>query len=98
MSGEFNRRWRQPGDEAHTNIPALSNELLTPSHTWEEEVSPYVLPWGRSYWWAYDLSNVRTAKGDYIRWQLLKGKDREQVRSVGMPVLPSYNFSLGFSF
>lgn len=135
MSGEFNRRWRQPGDEAHTNIPALSNELLTPSHTWEEEVSPYVLPWGRSYWWAYDLSNVRTAKGDYIRWQLLtlnydlpdrhlkrlgvsnmrfgfqvqnlgyltfdkklKGKDPEQVRSVGMPVLPSYNFSLGFSF
>ena len=80
-------------------------------------------------------SNVRTAKGDYIRWQLLtlnydlpdrhlkrlgvsnmrfgfqvqnlgyltfdkklKGKDPEQVRSVGMPVLPSYNFSLGFSF
>ncbi len=135
MTGEFNKRWRKPGDEAHTNIPALSNELLTPSYTFEEAVSPYVLPWQKSYWWAYDRSDVRTAKGDYIRWQLLtlnydlpdrhlkrlgisnmrfgfqvqnigyltfdkklKGKDPEQVNSVGMPVLPSYNFSLGFSF
>ena len=135
MSGEFNNRWRKPGDEAHTNVPALSNEELVPAYTLEEAVSPYVLPWQKSYWWAYDRSNVRTAKGDYIRWQLLtlnydlpdrylkrtgisnmrfglqvqnigcltfdkklKGKDPEQVRSVGMPVLPSYNFSCSFSF
>lgn len=134
MSGEFNKRWRKPGDEAHTTIPALSNELLIPASR-DETISPYVLPWLKSYWWAYDRSNVRTVKGDYIRWQMLtlnynlpdrylkrvgvsnvrfglqvqnlgylafdkklKGKDPEQVRSVGMPVLPSYNFSFSFSF
>lgn len=127
MSGEFNQRWRQPGDE--TIIPALSNEELMGI------VSSYILPLDYSYWWAYDQSDVRTAKGSYIRWQTLtlnynlpdryvhrlgmsnvrfgfqvqnlgvltfdkklKGKDPEQVRSVGMPVLPSYNFSLDFSF
>lgn len=135
MSGEFNDRWRKPGDEAHTNIPTLSNAALIPSQTAYEKVSYHILPWNRSYWWAYDQSNVRTAKGSYIRWQTLtlnytlpdrytkclgasnvrfgfqvqnlgiltfdkklKGKDPEQVRYVGMPVLPSYNFNLSFSF
>ena len=135
MSGEFNNRWRKPGDEAYTNIPALSNEALMPSQTATESVSYHILPWNRSYWWAYDQSDVRTARGSYIRWQQLtlnytlpdrlvkrtgasnvrlgmqvqnlgvltfdkklKGKDPEQVRSIGMPVLPSYNFSLSFSF
>lgn len=135
MSGEFNNRWRKPGDEAYTNIPALSNEALVPSQTATESVSYHILPWNRSYWWAYDQSDVRTARGSYIRWQQLtlnytlpdrlvkrtgasnvrlgmqvqnlgvltfdkklKGKDPEQVRSIGMPVLPSYNFSLSFSF
>ncbi|MFR3328591.1 MAG: SusC/RagA family TonB-linked outer membrane protein [Odoribacter splanchnicus] len=135
MSGEFNNRWRKPGDEAHTNIPGLSNAALMPSQTVTEKVSYHILPWNYSYWWAYDQSNVRTAKGSYIRWQTLtlnytisnryvkrlgasnvrlgiqiqnlgvlnfdkklKGKDPEQVRSVGMPLLPSYNFNLSFSF
>lgn len=135
MSGEFNDRWRKPGDEAFTDIPCLSNAALIPSQTVEEKVSYHILPWNRSYWWAYDQSNVRTAKGSYIRWQTLtlnytlpdryvkrlgasnvrigmqvqnlgvltfdkklKGKDPEQVRSVGMPLLPSYNFNLSFSF
>lgn len=135
MSGEFNKRWRKPGDEAYTTIPALSNESLIPASSLDETISPYVLPWLKSYWWAYDRSNVRTVKGDYIRWQMLtlnynlpdrhfkrlgvsnvrfsfqvqnlgylafdkklKGKDPEQVRSVGMPVLPSYNFNFSFSF
>ena len=135
MSSVFVNRWRQPGDEAHTDIPALSNADLSNNNTSAYLASPYILPWQSTLWWAYDQSDVRTAKGSYIRWQnlslyydvpdkklrrlgvsnvrigfqtqnlcvftfdkKLKGMDPEQVRNLGLPVLPSYNFSLNFSF
>ncbi len=135
MSAEFVNRWRQPGDELHTSIPALSNEELSNNNYRSLYASTYILPWQSTLWWAYDQSDVRTVKGSYIRWQnlslyydlpnkklkrlgvsnvrigfqaqnlcvftfdkKLKGMDPEQVRYVGLPVLPSYNFSLNFSF
>jgi len=133
MSSVFVNRWRQPGD--NTDIPALSNASLSNNNNQALLASTYILPWLSSLWWAYDNSDIRTAKGSYIRWQnltlyydvpakaleqfgisnvrlgfqaqnlgvltfdkKLKGMDPEQVRSLGMPVLPSYNFSLNFSF
>ena len=138
MSSEFNKRWRQPGDEAHCVIPALSNERLNVGTTSSYDVQvPYsaIIPSTASLWYMYDKSDLRVVCGDYIRWQSLtlgynvpnevlkrigisscrlsaqvsnlgvlvfdkklKGQDPEQVQSVGMPSLPSYNFSLNISF
>ena len=142
-------RWRQPGDEAHTNIPGLSNEELAvpecdamPS---ESVAYKYTMvdvafrnivgPSTYTGWYMYDHSNLRVAKADNIRvrsislgyslggnWlkklgvggarldfsvqnigvivfdKKLKGQDPDQVQSVGMPTLPTYNLSLNVNF
>ena len=60
MSKEWVNRWRNPGDEAHTNIPVLevgnSTELsaLNPSNGI-----------------MFDNSDLRTVKGDFVRLQNL---------------------------
>lgn len=131
MRSEFVNRWRQEGDEAYTDIPVLSNNPRTIS----ENLSKFIPKGGTSLYNLYDLSDLRTAKGDYIRWQSLtlsyrcpasflkmiglkalivrlqtqnlavwafdkkiKGQDPEQVRSVGLPTLPTYNLGLTVSF
>uniref|UniRef100_UPI003216C1F3 SusC/RagA family TonB-linked outer membrane protein n=1 Tax=uncultured Draconibacterium sp. TaxID=1573823 RepID=UPI003216C1F3 len=70
---EFNDRWRNPGDEQYTSIPALSDETLLFSNdpTSDNYVSNYryVVPEGTSAWWMYDYSDARVVKGDHIRWQ-----------------------------
>jgi len=75
VRAEFNDRWRQPGDEQYTNIPALSDETLLFSNdeTSDNYVSNlgYVIPSGTSAWWMYDYSDIRVVKGDHIRWQSL---------------------------
>ena len=142
-------RWRQPGDEAYTNIPGLSNEELAVP---EGDVMPsesvaykytmvdvafrnIVGPSTYTGWYMYDHSNLRVAKADNIRvrsislgyslggnWlkklgvggarldfsvqnigvivfdKKLKGQDPDQVQSVGMPTLPTYNLSLNVNF
>lgn len=139
MSGEFNDRWRQPGDEAHCVVPGLSTEDLRVGETSSYDVQvPYgeiVASGSNTLWHMYDKSDLRVVKGDYIRWQSLtlgynlpkhilnaigisncrlslqvsnlgvlafdkdlKGQDPEQVQSVGMPILPTYNFGLNISF
>ena len=131
MRSEFVNRWRQTGDEAHTNIPVLSNN----PRTLPADASQFKPGGATSVYDLYDLSDIRTAKGDYIRWQSLtlsyrcpsdflktigmqsvivrmqmqnlavwtfdkkiKGQDPEQVRSVGLPILPTYNLGLTVSF
>lgn len=138
MSSEFNKRWRNAGDEAHRVVPGLSNKKLSVGTSASFDVQvPYkeIIPSGSSLWQMYDKSDLRVVKGDYIRWQSLtlgynmpqeflkaigisscrlsaqisnlgvlvfdkklKGQDPEQVQGVGMPTLPSYNFSLNISF
>lgn len=139
MSSEFNKRWRQPGDEAHCVIPGLSNRKLSvgTSSNYEIQVAYRdIVPTGSNNgWYMYDKSDLRVVKGDHIRWQSLtlgynvprsvlkfagisscrlsaqvsnlgvlvfdrklKGQDPEQVQGIGMPSLPSYNFSLNISF
>ena len=139
MSGEFNKRWRKPGDETHCVIPGLSNEKLTvgESNSYSIRV-PHreIVPTSSNTgWFMYDKSDLRVVKGDHIRWQSLtlgynvpgkfvkslglssvrlsgqvsnlgvlvfdkdlKGQDPEQVQGIGLPTLPSYNFSLNISF
>ncbi len=66
MSGEFVNRWREPGDEAHTTIPALSTDPLQmndisfsgPSRT---------INIGDNMWQMYNQSDIRVVSGDFLR-------------------------------
>lgn len=59
MSAEFNKRWRQPGDETHTDIPALSSDPL--------RLSGREYTVGSNMWEMYNKSNLRVVSGDFIR-------------------------------
>jgi len=67
MQSEFNNRWRQPGDELITNIPALSNDLLKINDDYATNSGSGIFPNGATLWRLYDLSDARTVKGDHIR-------------------------------
>ncbi|MCG8412458.1 MAG: SusC/RagA family TonB-linked outer membrane protein [Bacteroidales bacterium] len=59
FSKELNNRWREPGDEEHTNIPGISDELgnITSSgYTFANDI-----------WEMYNYSDIRVVKGDYLR-------------------------------
>ena len=56
-------RWKQPGDELHTIYPSMPDrdkamEMLNIPNFKNEYISPYE---------AYNLSDIRVAKGDFIR-------------------------------
>ncbi len=61
MSKEWASRWRQPGDEAYTDIPKFENSV------WETGVGSATMSNGT----LYDRSDLRTAHGDYVRLQNL---------------------------
>lgn len=79
MSGEFNNRWRQTGDELTTNIPAISNYNQTftndPTANGLDKIYVtnygYVMPTGTNAWWMYDRSDARIVNADHIRFQSL---------------------------
>ncbi|CAM1339514.1 SusC-like TonB-dependent outer membrane receptor precursor [Tenacibaculum aestuarii] len=79
MHSDFNDRWRQPGDENFTNIPALSNHtLIYTSSTSANGVDRIyatnvdkVIPTGASAWWMYDNSDERVVDASHIRFQSL---------------------------
>ncbi|MBD0830632.1 SusC/RagA family TonB-linked outer membrane protein [Aestuariibaculum sediminum] len=143
MNSIFDNRWRQPGDELITDIPAISNhnQAFTGAFTADGYSQVYVtnmgkvVPDGQNTWWMYDRSDARVVDASHIRLQSLtlaytlptkllegsgikrvrlsaqgsnlgfytfdsrlSGQDPEQVRNVGMPVLPNYSFSLNMSF
>lgn len=56
MSNEFKDRWVLPGDEKYTNIPSLSEKMIYNRE--REGAYPYN---------NYNYSDVRVAKGDFIR-------------------------------
>ena len=71
MRTEFVARWRNPGDEERTNIPVLSTDPKEVSYA---TIGSDFIPGGKnstSLWELYNYSNIRTAKGDFIRWQSL---------------------------
>lgn len=65
---EFLNRWRKPGDEQYTNIPALVTTNTLPMGWWENyrddysfaDMSPYRM---------YDYSDIRVVRGDYVKIQ-----------------------------
>ncbi|WP_286137529.1 SusC/RagA family TonB-linked outer membrane protein [Gabonibacter massiliensis] len=56
VTKEIANRWKKQGDEAVTNIPALFNYRSDVGYTFQE---------------FYDLSDIRVAKTDFLRFRLL---------------------------
>ncbi|WP_164735278.1 SusC/RagA family TonB-linked outer membrane protein [Pseudoflavitalea rhizosphaerae] len=69
---EFVNRWRYPGDEKNTNIPALQGgQLLTSDrYAWWIDAG-YVQSnrFATDYYQMYDFSDIRVVKGDHIKLQ-----------------------------
>lgn len=63
MSDEFVNRWREVGDENHTNIPVLSNNN-SPKGFFEEGNSPVL---GTNTNIMYNKSDLRVASGNFLR-------------------------------
>lgn len=149
MNSAFVDRWRQPGDEAHTDIPGLTNVALN-IPTGMESINDanryqytmvdykylnYVAPSSYAGWFMYDNSDARVVSCDHIRFHALtigydlpsswltkigisdcrldfqaqniavwtfdkklKGQDPDQVASIGLPVLPTFNFGIQLGF
>ena len=66
MSREFVDRWRQPGDELKTNIPALSDEPLLFTGDYARK---YAIADNR--WDMYNKSDIRVASGNFLRCRSL---------------------------
>ena len=70
MSSEFVDRWQKPGDEEHTNIPALSDEFLTiagmnPDNKGNVMNASSTVAY--SYWQMYNDSDLRVVSGNFLR-------------------------------
>ena len=64
MSAEVVDRWRQPGDEAKTNIPALSTESLDMR---AGALKDRKIEIANNKWQMYNQSDLRVVSGDYLR-------------------------------
>lgn len=68
MRKEFVDRWRRPGDEAYTDIPALSTAMYS-NQAWYA-YKPYAFT--SSLYEMYDYSNLRVASGNFLRLQTMQ--------------------------
>lgn len=69
---EFVDRWRYPGDELKTNIPAIQgNDQLDYSRIfwWRQSTPQITVPFAMDYYQMYDFSDLRVVKGDYVKLQ-----------------------------
>lgn len=71
LSSELVNRWRKPGDENTTNIPAISNERLDDveykKSNFLGESSKYKYSFARNLWQMYNKSDLRVASGTHLR-------------------------------
>ena len=75
MRKEFIHRWRRPGDELKTNIPGLKPSDATNLPWWRQNeytssgsMTTFA---GSNIYEMYDQSDLRVAKGDYLKLQSL---------------------------
>ena len=64
---EFVNRWRYPGDEDRTNIPAINGNGTDSDPWWLEKNLNVSI--GNSYYQMYDDADIRVVKGDYVKLQ-----------------------------
>jgi TonB-linked SusC/RagA family outer membrane protein len=69
LSREYLNRWKEPGDELHTSIPAFRNK---PADGWPGTFPPGFIAQsiGNPYY-LYDLSTARLVNGDFMRCTFL---------------------------
>ena len=63
---EFVDRWRKPGDEQFTNIPALEPDEVRESVWWLGKDYRFA---SYDYYSLYDYSDIRVVNGDYLKLQ-----------------------------
>lgn len=72
MSRDFLNRWKYPGDEKHTTIPAILSDSHPSSEIYRSHWSSYgehtqVL--ATNYWEMYDYANHRVVSSNYLKCQ-----------------------------
>lgn len=70
LSSELVDRWRKPGDEAHTDIPAISSEALDDVKTgtgFFGQKSDYKYSFAANRWQMYNKSDLRVVSGSHLR-------------------------------
>ncbi len=74
-SRDYMNRWKNPGDEKTTNIPAIIPEGTSAYNKYNSfwtslsSYSDIVSPIAESYWDMYDYSNIRVVSADYLKLQ-----------------------------
>jgi len=74
-SRDYMNRWKKPGDEKHTNLPAIipesSDAYWKYSTFWSINETDYsdIPPIAENYWDMYDYSNIRVVSADYLKLQ-----------------------------
>lgn len=71
-SRDYMKRWRKPGDELHTNLPAIissgSEAYYKYSSVWtKSSTAGETQTIGDNYWEMYDYSDVRVVSADYLK-------------------------------
>ncbi|WP_158643920.1 SusC/RagA family TonB-linked outer membrane protein [Pseudobacter ginsenosidimutans] len=73
---EFTERWRYPGDENITNIPAVQGGAAINDQdksAWWNNASYWVTrPFATDYYQMYDNADLRVVKGDYLKLQSVR--------------------------
>lgn len=74
LSRDYLDRWMKPGDELHTNIPAIIGKghpsYLDYSDHWSTTAKAQTMgiqEIANSYWDMYDYSDVRVVSADYLK-------------------------------
>lgn len=70
MGSDFVKRWRKPGDEKYTNIPALTDEVYTVGGMYEGtgiNKTNIMNNVSANYWQMYNNSDLRVVSGNFLR-------------------------------
>lgn len=108
MNSELVDRWQKPGDEAHTNIPVLTNNKLDDVRYEEKDAGVFgggAIMWDHPFaynrWQMYNKSDLRVVDGSHVRLRSASLSYRvptEWVTKVGLTAanvrLEGYNLLL----
>ena len=68
MNSDFVNRWRKPGDEKHTNIPALTDEYYSVRGEYADINKTSIMDnVSSNYWQMYNNADMRVVSGNFMR-------------------------------
>ena len=102
MGSDFVKRWRKPGDEKYTNIPALTDEFYSVAGMYRGGDNPInktdiMNNVSSNYWQMYNNADMRVVSGNFLRCKSLSlsySFDNDIVRKL---YLKSLSMSLAVS-